>query len=666
MKQYSIRQQVAAITLIPLLIMAISMASYLMLDRFKLMDEVLLEKGELIAHQLAASSEYGVFSNNLAFLSDMINGALQQPDVRGVIVLNPKAEVLVGVGELSSKLEDGVVARILAADDNIRLKEPENIKKLDKAIVLSPPESRGRQVIWIYHAIIPAQISLDNSTPRTIIKPVGAIIVEISMLRNEQLKSRMLWMTLLATSLFLAFTSYMVYLASRSITYPIRKLSEAVDEIGTGKLDTRVCLETHVRELSTLAHGLNETTENLQQERAGLQLRIDEATMALIEKKEEAERASHNKSHFLAAASHDLRQPLHALGLYAAELQRKLSDTEQQYLAEQMVKSIDAYSELLNTLLDISKLDAGVIVPQMRTFSMDIMLQRIAENHQIFARNKNIRLVVRQCNYNVTSDPLLLERILVNLVSNAIRYTYHNGSVLVACRRRGNSLRIEVRDNGIGISKADQDNIYREFFQLKQPHLDNTNGLGLGLSIVDRMVKLLGYRLELRSAPGKGSIFSLEVPLAHRSGRVVAKPVQTDSWTDVNEQFLSGKKLLVVDDDQTVLSSTAHLLSSWGCLVSVAASLDQVEKLISSGYEWNLVISDYQLENDVNGIDVLNRLCHSHRIPCILVTGDTSMEVMTLASNNAYPLLYKPIKPAKLRSLIMHLLQKDANSLSDV
>lgn len=669
MKQYSIRQQVAALTLIPLLLMAISIESYLMYDRFKHMDEVLLEKGELIAHQLAASSEYGVFSNNRMFLSDIAKGALLQPDVRGVVVLNSASEILANIGKLSTNLNGEAVSRILAENYHVRQLYSVSIEEMDKAIALQPPENRGKQVIWLYHAILPVQISFDNSKITAAIKPVGAVIVEISMLRNEQLKSRMLWVTLLATTLFLLLASYLIYLASRSITHPIQKLSEAVDEIGAGKLDTRVCLETRVRELSTLAHGLNETTENLQHERAGLQLRIDEATQALIEKKEEAERANHNKSHFLAAASHDLRQPLHALVLYVAELQRKLSGTDQQRLVEQIVQAIDVYSELLNALLDISKLDAGVIVPQIRTFSMDAMLQRISADYQIFAKDKNIRLVVRQCNYSVISDPLLLERILINLISNAIRYTYQNGSVMVACRRRGNFLRIEVRDNGIGISKHDQTNIFREFFQLKQTHLDNTNGLGLGLAIVERMVKLLGSCIELRSAPGKGAMFALEVPLALRSDSVVtAAPALLDQCPAPSGSPFSGRKLLVVEDDPAVLSGTANLLLSWNFLVSTAASIEQVEKLIHNGEKWDLIISDYQLENNTNGIEVIAsaRRHQKQAVPCILVTGDASQKVTLLASNNGYPLVYKPIKPAKLRSLIMHLLEEGVNQRSDI
>jgi signal transduction histidine kinase len=516
-KQFSIRQQVAWLTLIPLFIMAATMESFLLYGRFSDLDQNLLERGKSIARQLASSSEYGVFSNNQVFLQNIANGVLHQPDVRGVVVLNLSSEALASAGEFSRPPKNLFSKASLAASDY--LVSQTNLEQTDigeDANLLTPMRS-NKESVWIYQPIVPEQIALDDLTsknPATTQK-VGAVIVEMSKRHIEETKMRMLRVTVTATSLLLGLFFYLVYLGSRSITYPIGKLSKAVQAIGRGNLATRISLQTRVSELNTLAQGLNEMTEQLQQEHLTLQQRIEEATQALRAKKEEAEHASHDKSHFLAVASHDLRQPLHALGLYVAELQRKVSNAEQRHLVDQAERSIEALSTLLNALLDISKLDAGAVIPQMQTCAVDVMLGHIAADYQMLASVKNICLIVRPCAENVTSDPLLLERILANLVSNAIRYTHQNGSVMVACRHRGHFLRIEVRDNGIGISKTDQGNIYREFFQLVQPQLDTSNkGLGLGLAIVDRLVKLLGHRIELRSAPGKGSVFALEVPVA--------------------------------------------------------------------------------------------------------------------------------------------------------
>ncbi len=652
MKRYGIRQQVAGLTFIPLLIMAIGFEAFFLHDRFADMDEDLRSQGELIAHQLAASSEYGVFSNNQAFLQSIVSGALQQPDVRGAAVLNSGAEILASAGEFSSSLKSRIIGKN-------PLLGP--IEKMDEAVILPQPTNSGTGSMWVYHAIIPAQIVLDDGGATTAIKPTGAVIVEISRLRKEGLKTRMLWVTLSATTLFLILACYLVYLASRSITYPIRKLSEAVQQIGAGNLDTRVSLATRVDELATLVQGLNETTANLQQERAGLQSRIDKATQALREEKEQAEHASQGKSHFLAVASHDLRQPLHALGLYVAELQRNVSGTNLQHLVGQVEQSIEALSALLNALLDISKLDAGVVTTHIQTCDLSAILARVVSDYRMPAQLKNIRLVVRPCTRHVISDPQLLGRILGNLVSNAIRYTRPNGSVLIACRKRGEHLRIEVRDSGVGISKANQTDVFREFFQVTQAQLDANKGLGLGLSIVKRLAKLLGHRMELRSAPGEGSVFALEVPVATSAGQRVSS-IQSllDREPGVDESLLNGIRALVVDDDAAVLSGTSGLLRSWGCETSSAASFLQVEQLLRDGATWDIIISDYQLGGDMDGTDViaLVRQHHNKLIPGILISGDTSQAVLSVANECGHHLLHKPVKPGKLRSLIKHLLME--------
>lgn len=667
MKQFSIRQQVAWLTLIPLFIMAVSLESFFLYNRFSDLDQNLLERGRSIARQFAVSGEYGVFSNNQAFLQNIANGVLHQPDVRGVVVLNSSSETLVEGGEFSRLPKNVFTEMSLAASDYLVGQASIKQTAVGEDTNLLTPMRSNKESVWIYQPIIPEQITLDdlNSKNPVATQKIGAVIVEMSKRRIEETKMRMLRVTVAVTSLLLGLFFYLVYLGSRSITYPIGKLSDAVQAIGRGNLSTRVSLQTHVSELNTLAQGLNDMTAELQQEHATLQQRIEEATQALLVKKEEAEHASHDKSHFLAVASHDLRQPLHALGLYVAEMQRKVSNAEQRHLVNQVERSIEALSTLLNALLDISKLDAGAVIPQMQTCAVDAMLGRIAADYQMLASVKNIRLIVRPCSGYVTSDPLLLERILANLVSNAIRYTYQNGCVMVACRRRKHFLRIEVRDNGVGISKTDQGNIFREFFQLAQPQLDTSKGLGLGLAIVDRLVKLLGHRIELRSAPGKGSVFALEVPITPNAGRLSAVAEQVSAHLDqeVEKSPLAGKRLLIVDDDAAVLSGTTGILTSWGCQVSAAASVAQVEQFLHDGVKWDLIVSDYQLGNNTNGIDVIElvRQHQNQRIPCILISGDTSPTVLKLASVSGHHLLHKPVRPAKLRSLIEHLLEDEVH-----
>jgi signal transduction histidine kinase/ActR/RegA family two-component response regulator len=667
MKRYGIRQQVAWLTFVPLFIMAISMETYFLHDRFLDMDKDLLDQGELIAHQLASASEYGVFSNNQAFLQNVAGGTLQQKDMRAAAILNPTSEVLASAGEFSLPLKSEIIGKILVSNERFNQRAFASFDDLNHAIILLPSANSRMSSMWLYHAIIPAQVTLDDGSAKTMEKPVGAVILEISRVRHEEHKTRMLWTTLSATALFLVLAFYLVHLASRNIVVPIRRLSKAVQEIGEGKLDTRISLETPVLELATLAQGLNESTARLQQERASLQYRVDEATQALREKKEEAERASQGKSHFLAVASHDLRQPLHALGLYVAELERRLSGTGQQHLIEQVGHSIEALSALLNALLDISKLDAGVVIPQIQSCNMATILERVAADYRMLAGQKNIRLIVRPFHGHVSSDPQLLERILMNLISNAIRYTLKDGCVLIACRKRGANLRIEVRDNGVGIPEADQENIFREFYQISQSQLGANKGLGLGLSIVDRLAKLLGHRIDLCSKPGMGSLFALELPIADGAQNQHADIQASDELGYGDEKSpLSGKKLLVVDDDMAVLSGTASLLRSWGCTVSQADSFVQVEQLLRSGEVWDFIVSDYQLGRDKNGVNVIDlvRQNHNRPIPSILISGDTSPAVLQVAGANGLHLLQKPVKPGKLRSLIVYLLEHHRDSIN--
>lgn len=650
MKRSGIGWRVALITLVPSLIMVVSLESFFLHSRFSDLDEGLEERAKLIARQLASSSEYGVFSNNQEFLHAIARGVLQQPDVRGLVIMNSASETLISAGVFSSSARS-------AGDANAQQASYQPGAVHDEVNLLNPISST-KDGLWVYQPIIPAQVALDEFEGRSDVRQAGGVIVEMTRIPTEKIKTRMLWLTVLVTGLFLAFSLYLVHLASRSITYPIRRLSKAVQSIGEGNLDMQVSLRTGVDELSTLAQGLNRMAAQLRQERSILQQRVEDATVALRTKKEEAERASHDKSRFLAVASHDLRQPLHALGLYVAELQRKVSNSDQQHLVGQIEYSIEALSTLLNALLDISKLDAGVVVPQIQTCDVNAMLGRVKADYQMLASIKNIRLVVRPFDGFVTSDAMLLERILMNLVSNAVRYTYPNGCVMIACRRRGRFLRIEVRDNGVGISKIDQENIFREFFQLAQPQLDSNKGLGLGLSIVDRLVKLLGHRIELRSALGKGSVFALEVPLAPQLPKQVPVPSTPESGQEFEATPLTGKRLLVVDDDALVLSSTSSILASWGCEVSTAASLPQVRKMLQEGGAWDLVITDYQLDDEGSGIDIVDLIRRNQNVavPCILISGDIGPAVLKLASIGGHHLLHKPVRPAKLRSLVEYLL----------
>jgi signal transduction histidine kinase len=584
--------------------------------------------------------------------------------VRGVAILNSAAEVLLTAGEFSSATRELSTQARLAQNQTQITRADWSTPAAAQSVSLLFPVKMSNQSIWFYQPIVPTQVAVDDLDSRPSPQQIGAVIVEMSKARTEQRKREMLTITVVGTALFLLVALYLIYRASFSITRPILQMSKAVQQIAQGDLSTRTNFATKVVELSTLAHGLNEMSMQLQQDREVLQQRIDQATQALREKKDEAERSNHDKSRFLAVASHDLRQPLHALGLYVAELRRQLFSTSQQNLVEQVEQSVDALTTLLNALLDISKLDAGAVIPQFQSCNIAAIITRVSSDYQMLATIKNIHLVVHSSGEYVASDPVLLERILMNLVSNAIRYSRPNGCVMIACRKRGNQLRIEVRDNGIGISQADQSNIFREFFQVSKPQLDSSKGQGLGLAIVDRLVKLLEHGIELRSAPNRGSLFALQVPISFEPEKLPLTgkyPVLSSEMVTVNDSLpLAGKNILVIDDDELVLTSTATILTSWGGKVETASSVQSVLTLLSGGAVWDIIISDYQLGMNETGIDAILavRKQLQNNTPAILISGDTSPDLLQLANAAGHHLMHKPVRPAKLRSLVIFLLNE--------
>ncbi len=669
-RKCSIRQQVTWLTIIPMLIMTISLETFFLYTRFADLESDLLERGKLIARQLSSSSEYGVFSNNQHFLQNISNGVLEQPDVRGIIILNDASMPIVSAGVIvrsptdtfpisEAKISNAAGANAAGKSGQEIFSSNNNSSSHGETHI--HPFQNGVQ---IYQPINASLVQLDETDAAPAIRQIGAVIVEMSNENLNKVKDRMLKFSVLATLLFFTCSLYLVQLAGRSVTNPIRELSDAIKRIAKGHLETRVAMSSNVSEFDTLSNGINDMAEQLLQKHTHLQQRIAEATLALREKKEEAEMASEDKSRFLAVASHDLRQPIHALGLYIAELKRKIPGNERQHLVGQIEHSVEVISTLIDSLLDISKLDAGVVVPQKQVCDLAKLLERITMDFQFLARNRNIRLRIHHSHGRIVSDPVLLERILTNLVSNAIRYTPPGGTVLIASRKRGQNWRIEVRDNGVGISKQDHENIFREFIQLPRQQHEERKGLGLGLSIVKRLVKLLDHRIELRSKPGRGSLFAIDVPRT-----IEPMPQSSAIGLIATEQqpesiLFDGEKLLIVDDDVLVLESTASILVSWGYDVTTATSLSVVKSLLSEGGQWNLLITDYQLGNDITGFDVIRevRQYRNIEIPCILISGDTSQELQKRASDGGFHLLHKPVKPAKLRSLVQFFLKEQGKT----
>ena len=382
-------------------------------------------------------------------------------------------------------------------------------------------------------------------------------------------------------------------------------------------------------------------------------VRLFEALQASTRELDEANRA---KSRFIAAASHDLRQPLHALGLFVARLQGRVKAAERSRIVEQIDASVAAMNELFNDLLDMSKLNSGVLTPNISEFPIAQLLERTESTFSATARKKGLSLRIVRNSAWVRSDFILLERILMNLVSNAVSYTAR-GKVVVGCRLRGRHLRIDVFDRGPGIPEDEHISIFREFYQLGDPQRERQGGMGLGLAIVDRLCRLLKHEIDLASALGKGSRFSILVP------SVAARAWIVDPKDSVHPtpNSIGGKLVVVIDDDPLVLDSTGGLLRSWGCQVLTAGSARvALAGLAECNQSPDLVISDYQLSDGQTGIEAIEELRKSLNlpIPAFLISGDMAPERMREARMSGYHLLHKPVRPRALRAMLSQFLKK--------
>jgi two-component system, sensor histidine kinase len=362
-----------------------------------------------------------------------------------------------------------------------------------------------------------------------------------------------------------------------------------------------------------------------------------------------AETANRSKTQFFAAASHDLRQPLHAMGLFAAALYEKVKDPEVLNTVRSINASVAALEGLFNELLDVSKIDSGVIQPRLTHFALEEMFGRLRDEFAAEAREKGLRLTVTSGGHTVVSDPVLLERIVRNLLGNAVRYT-SEGEIALSASPLNGSLRIEVRDTGPGIGPQDQKRIFEEFVQLANPGRTSRKGLGLGLSIVQRLCALLGYEIRLVSEPGRGSAFSLEVPAG-----TAAESTPPEAAVPGGRVELSGRLVVVVDDEAAIVEGMKVLLSGWGIDVIGSATGDEVVPAVHSrGRMPDLIIADYRLAGGVVGTDVIDRLRREldPEIPALLITGSTGAERVSEADSKRYGLLLKPVNPEALRELI--------------
>lgn len=587
------------------------------------------------------------------------------------------------IARLAGTLQVGASGRAFLVDSENRIIAHPNLSKtLGRLDVGGHPQIRAIRAALGRDAGGPVSISTKNadgdevrSTGMGIERPDWLLVVE------EPLSEALLPVkaalvrtaSLLALGLVVAF-GVSLWLARR-LTNPVLSLRDGAVHLGSGDLTARI-VENSDDELGVVAAEFNRMAEKLQQSYAGLEAKVAERTTELAkaneqvkvqaselqslnaelherlvqlgQKRDEADRASAAKTRFLASASHDLRQPMHTIGLLVGILKERVVDVNSTTIVAKIESSIETMESLFKSLLDISKLDAGVVTPAISDIAVDDLFHRIAITYTPLANEKGLALIMHSSRAVVRSDTMLLERILGNLVGNAIAYT-RQGRIVVGCRVRGAAAFLLVYDTGIGVAEAHLSDIFEEFYQVENPGRDRSKGLGLGLSIVKRSAALLGHQLLVRSRPGKGSVFGIEVPFATRTDRLSS--ARAGRGTDATK-LPAGTFVAVIDDEDENRLALEELCRQWGCLVVGASSgAEAVATLATHLRAPDVIITDFRLKDGETGTEVISAIRRQAEqdVPAIVVTGDVSAADRSKFDFVDVMWLQKPLNPSELK-----------------
>ncbi len=617
MRRWSIRTRVLFLALLPTAIVVVVLGSVLSYYRAVEIEDSLQERGAAIARHLARSAEFGLFSGDRGALQRAAEDARAEPDVDSVEIFDSRSQLMA---------------------------QSENRDR--------PPDAalRLRYVEPVLQAILQFSDVPDSAAP--VPQRLGQVVVSMSALSTQAAKRNGWYLALAVGAGCLALAASVALSIGRGVSEPIRQQAEAIRAIAGGDLGARID-GTFGGELGALAAGINQMAAALQASQRDLEERIGRATQQLQLQKEAAEDANRAKSRFLAAASHDLRQPLHAIELFAEALRRKVRGRETRELSERLEQAIFSMDSLFNALLDVYQLDAGVLKPELRAFPVQELFNGIETEFRNDAAGRGLRLRLHPTTKVAWSDPILVHRILANLVSNALRYT-PRGTVLVACRRHDAGLRIEVRDSGIGIEQGEQLNVFREFYRMEGGRRDG--GMGLGLTIVTRIAALLHTQVGLRSEPGKGSVFSVTLP--RRPDLSAPRAPERPQLRSLRATHLG---VIIVDNDPLVLQGALALTRDWRISVATAVNIAQAHDALETvNQDAVLVLSDLWLSDGEDGLQLLEQLRakDARRIFGVIITGDTRPETMQKIQAAGYPVLHKPVSAAKLRATFQYYVSK--------
>ncbi|WP_418149138.1 hybrid sensor histidine kinase/response regulator [Variovorax paradoxus] len=484
----------------------------------------------------------------------------------------------------------------------------------------------------------------------------GKVMVEMSLDAVQDAR-RSVWLNVvLVLAISLVGVGLAGWWAARRISEPIRALGRAVDRLGAGEAAS-VAIEG-TSEIRHLQHGFNQAARALAESHRLLQSRISEATAELARKNQQLEVASQAKTRLLAAASHDLRQPLHALTLFSDGLANGETDPLRLQRIGHIRECVDSLDRLFSELLNLSQLDAGVLQPQWADFPLDRLFDEISRNFRPVAEQQGLRLVARKTELWVRCDYVMLSRILNNLVSNSLRHTLEGG-VLIGARRRGKGVRIDVVDTGVGIAPQHQARVFEEFYQVETTGRQaprGARGMGLGLATVQRLAELLNTRVDLTSRPHKGTCVRV---LVRSAPAAQPPPAAAPAAGGAEEEAsLENLRILVIDDERTILEGLTVVLTHWGAEVLAAQTRAEALALADTWAQPpDVVVSDLLLQGGDNGLDVIAALERHPRgigpgTARLLVTGETKPDRLREVASAGIAVLYKPVSPRVLRQAI--------------
>ena len=618
----SLRRDLLRLGIGPCAVLAVALTAWFTHGRLATLDAAFDAEGQAVARQVAAMSDLSLYAGDLPALQNVANAALRGGQVARIEISN-SAGVYVTAGPPATA--GGGTLRVFTA--------PVALREASRASAFAPDgATAGATAIGLVQAFRDSSIHARERT-RSLMAGIGIALIAL-----------------------LAAWAAVRHMA-RAVAQPLRRISRTVAALEAGQFEARCDVvgppddagstPTKGHELAALAGDINRLAERMQRNRQLSEERVREATAVALQRMAEAEQAALSRARFLAAASHDLRQPLHAMGLFIDGLLPTASDAQRPSVLR-LQEGTAFMGVLLDDLLEISRLDAQVLTPAITGLSLAALFDPLAAQHAAAAAEAQVRLIWNDRGLAVRSDAALLQRIVGNLVSNAIRHAPPGGTVLVTARRCAGSVRIEVRDNGVGIAPIHQARIFEEFYQVANTERDRRQGFGLGLAICARIAALLGTRITLRSALQAGSTFALLLPEIALARIAPPAPVPAAATP------MDGLRCLVVDDDPAILDGSRALLTQWGCHVDTADTVAAALACLDApGATYDAVLCDLQLAAEDDGLAVIDA---ARRLQpgalSVLVSGATGPEVLRRSRHGGVTLLTKPVAPAKLRALL--------------